>query len=332
MQISRREFNRLSALAGIACLGRVESEQEKTAVPVAVVKCNDRKQGIQKAVSLLEEANYAGKDVYLKGNYNSPDSFPATTHPESLRAVAEHIKSKGSQRIILAERSGMGSSREVLAKLGGLDLLKQLDIEFLPLEEMAAGDWQKMELPRSHWNDGIEIPKFITQKACVVQICNLKTHRFGAVFSASLKNSIGLIAKHSSIERKRNYMQELHTSRYQSQMIAEVNQTYAPELVIMDAIQVFVKGGPESGEVANPGIIAASKDRIALDAVGVAILQQFGAQTLRDQGPIFEQEQLKRAVELKLGVQSAKDIQLLTDDKDSRFIATKIENLLKEFQ
>jgi uncharacterized protein (DUF362 family) len=331
MTISRREFNRLSALAGIACLGRMEDEQGKPAVPVAIVKCSDRKQGIHKAVSLLGEMSFAGKEVYLKCNYNSPDPFPATTHPDALRTAAELIRSKGSPKIILAERSGMGASREILVKLGTIDLLRQLDITFLPLEELAGSDWQKVELPGSHWNDGIEIPKFIAQKACIVQICNLKTHRFGGVFSASLKNSIGLIAKHSSIDRQRNYMQELHASRYQCQMIAEVNQVYVPELVIMDAIQVFAKGGPESGEVANPGIVAASRDRVALDAVGVAILQQFGAKTLMDQGPIFEQEQLKRAVELKLGVPSAKDIQLLLEDKDSRFVAAKLESMLQEF-
>jgi uncharacterized protein (DUF362 family) len=331
MQISRRRFNRLSALAGFACLGRMEDDQDKTVVPVAIVKNADRKQGIQKAISLLGEMSFAGKEVYLKCSYNSPDPFPASTHPDSLRAAVEILRSKGSPKIILAERSGMGLSREILTKLGTLDLLRQLDVAFLPLEELAVLDWQKIELPGSHWKDGIEIPKFLAQKACVVQVCNLKTHRFGGLFSASLKNSIGLIAKYSPVDRQRNYMQELHSSRYQCQMIAEVNQVYSPELVIMDAMQIFVKGGPESGDLAEPGIIAASKDRVALDAVGVAILQHFGAQTLMDQGTAFEPEQLKRAVELKLGVQSAKEIKLLSDDRESRSMALKLESLLSEF-
>jgi uncharacterized protein (DUF362 family) len=332
MQISRRKFNHLSALAGIACLGGVKDEPGKTVVPVAIVKGTNRRQCIQKAVSLLGEVDFRGKDVYLKCSYNSADSYPATTHPEALGAAAELIRSKGGRSITLPERSGMGLSREILEKLGTLELLRQLDIAFLPLEEMAAGDWQKMDLPGSHWKDGIEVPKFLTQKACVVQLCNLKTHRFGGQFSASLKNSIGLIAKHAPADRKRNYMKELHISRYQCQMIAEVNQVYSPELVIMDAMQVFVKGGPESGELASPGIIAAARDRVALDAVGVALLQHLGAQTLLDQGAAFEQEQLKRAVELKLGVQSPKDIHLRTENKETLFLADKLLNLLNEFQ
>jgi uncharacterized protein (DUF362 family) len=111
-------------------------------------------------------------------------------------------------------------------------------------------------------------------------------------------------------------------------MIAEVNQAYSPDLVIMDAIQVFIKGGPESGELACPEIIAASRDRIALDAVGVAVLRHFGAGYPLNRGSVFEQPQLKRAVELGLGVKSGKGIRLLADDRDSRSTAAQLENLL----
>ena len=332
MKISRRRFNRLSALAGIACLGRMEAESNDASVPVAIVKTDNREQGIPKAVALLGEFSYKEKNVYLKCNYNSPDPYPATTHPEALRAAAEFIKSRGSQKIIVAERSGMGVTREVVEKLGALELMSQLGLGFLPLEELAAGDWKRMNLPGSNWKNGVEIPDFLAQKPCVVQVCNLKTHRFGGEFSASLKNSIGLIAKRSLTDPHWNYMEELHSSPYQCRMIAEVNQVYSPDLIIMDAIQVFKTGGPESGELASPGIIAASRDRVALDAVGLALLRHFGAPTLLNPDPVFEQEQLKRAVELKLGVQSEKEIKLLSEDTESRRIALKLESVLYESQ
>ena len=329
MQITRRDFNRLSALTGIAFLSRIPDETHAAKTPVAIVKTTDRSSGFRKAVELLGEPSYEGKDVYLKCSYNSPDPYPATTHPEALRAAVEYIKTKGGRKIILAERSGMGPTREVLERLKTLDIIRQLGIAFLPLEELAAGEWQRMDLPGSHWTAGVEIPVFLAQKPCIVQVCNLKTHRFGGQFSASLKNSIGLIAKYSSIKRH-NYMSELHGSRYQCGMIAEVNQLYSPDLIIMDAIEVFVKGGPESGELAYPEVVAASRDRVALDSVGVALLRHFGAESPLNRGAIFEQEQLKRAVELGLGVKSGKEIQLLADDKESCSMAAQLENSLKE--
>jgi uncharacterized protein (DUF362 family) len=138
------------------------------------------------------------------------------------------------------------------------------------------------------------------------------------------------MAKYSQKDAQRNYMRELHSSPDQCRMIAEVNQIYAPALTIMDAVQAFIKGGPESGESADSRVIAASRDRVALDAVGLALLRHFGAGPPLNRGPIFDQQQIKRAVELGLGVRSAKGIRLVTDDKESRTFALRLETLLNE--
>jgi hypothetical protein len=86
----------------------------------------------------------------------------------------------------------------------------------------------------------------------------------------------------------------------------------------------------ESGELAYPEVVAASRDRVALDSVGVALLRHFGAESPLNRGAIFDQEQLKRAVELGLGVKTGKEIQFLADDKESRSMAAQLENALKE--
>lgn len=246
MKLTRREFNRLSAMAGISCISDIPNGLAATKSLVALVKTEDRKYGIPKAAALLGGADFQNKDVYLKGNYNSPNPFPATTHPETLQAAVQLIMQQGARSVILVERSGMGDTRQVLERLQATESIRNLGAVLLPLEEMAAEDWKHQELPGSHWGRGIEAPGFLLDGACVVQVCNLNTHRFGGQFSASLKNSIGLIAKY---DRKGtyNYMKELHASPDQCQMIAEVNQLYSPALVIMDAVQSFIDGGPESG-------------------------------------------------------------------------------------
>jgi len=331
MRCTRREFNRLSVLAGIAGLGGMKrQEEEKTRASVAIVKTTDREIGIARAVELLGDTDFAGKDVYLKCSYNSAHPFPATTHPESLSAAVRLLREKGSREITLVERSGMGLTREVMEKLGALERVRELEISFLPLEEMAANEWKRMDLPDSHWENGIEVPSLLSQESCVVQVCNLRTHRFGGEFSAALKNSIGLIAKHSSMNSQQNYMEELHASPYQCQMIAEINQIYSPQLLIMDVVQTFTGGGPESGQIADPGIIAASRDRVALDATGIAILRHFGAGFPLDRRGVFDQKQIKRSVELGLGVRSAQQIHLIAGDDESRILASRLKNLLDE--
>jgi len=371
MRLTRREFNRLSVLGGAALLneppepGEVllpmpdamedispeietlaeaseisEEQEEKDTVRVAIVKTADRENGIARAVALLGEMDFSGKDVYLKGSYNSPDPFPATTHPDALGAMARMLHGKGAGSVTLVERSGMGRTRDILEKLNVLTALKELDVSFRPLDELPADEWRHFAPAASHWPKGFAFPRFLMRNKCIVQLCNLKTHRFGGVFSASLKNSIGLVAKYAGDAKpglaekggKRpargwNYMKGLHASPYQGQMIAEANQAYTPELAVMDAVEVFVADGPERGESASPEIIAASRDRVALDAVGVAILIYAGA-NISISEHVFEQAQLKRAAELNLGVDSWEKIRVVSDNNADMLLAARLQGIL----
>jgi len=61
-------------------------------------------------------------------------------------------------------------------------------------------------------------------------------------------------------------------------MIAEINNHYNLDFVVMDGIKAFIIGGPDKGTLAEPNLLLASKDRVALDAVGTTILKMYGAQ------------------------------------------------------
>jgi uncharacterized protein (DUF362 family) len=101
-------------------------------------------------------------------------------------------------------------------------------------------------------------------------------------------------------------------------MIAEVNQAYKPSLIVMDAIEAFVDGGPMEGARKRADVFMAGTDRIAIDAAGLAILKDLGSNDAIMGKNIFEQEQLSRAVELGLGVSRPEDIGIVTGDEASR--------------
>ena len=67
---------------------------------------------------------------------------------------------------------------------------------------------------------------------------------------------------------------------------------------------------------------------MAMDAVGVALLRRWGTTPEVSQGPIFQQEQIARAVELGLGVSSPEEIELVTDDEESEAYAAEIRAIL----
>lgn len=295
---------------------------------VFIIKTPDRKTGVSKLLNQFDMDSFSGKYVAIKANYNSADPFPASTHIETLRAIVENINAAGAERITLAERSGMGDTREVLERMGVFALSKEIGFEAIVLDDIEKDGWIKFERDDTHWLRGFYLAKVFHDADKIVQTCCLKTHRFGGHFTLSMKNSVGMVAKRLP-GGMYDYMWELHGSPYQRQMIAEVNNYYNLDLVVMDGIKAFITGGPESGREVEPELLLASRDRVALDAVGVAILKMYGAKGKIRDADIFEQDQIKRAAKLGFGVQSPDEIRLTPLNDDSKADVEQIEQTLK---
>ena len=95
-------------------------------------------------------------------------------------------------------------------------------------------------------------------------------------------------------------------------------------LVVLDGVEAFVDQGPDTGKRVQAEVVLASRDRVAIDAVGVALLRYWGTTPEVSQGAVFEQAQIARAVELGLGVTRPQDIELLTGDPASAAYAAQI--------
>ena len=271
---------------------------------------------------------FSEDEVALKANFNSADPFPASTHIDTLHAIVKKLNEVDIAGLTLAERSGMGNTRQVLEKMGVFELSDKLGFKIVVLDEEDRDKWVKIEKDGTHWVKGFYIPKLFLESDKVVQTCCLKTHRFGGHFTLSLKNSVGIVAKKLP-NGLYNYMAELHVSPYQRIMIAEINQHYNVDMIIMDAISAFITKGPEQGEVVEPDLILASSDQVAIDAVGVAILRNYGVKTNINNGPIFELDQIKRASELDIGVKSAQEIELVPLNEEAHSDAESIIKTLK---
>jgi uncharacterized protein (DUF362 family) len=295
---------------------------------VYIIKTDDRAKGTAALLQKIGLQDYKEKKVAIKANYNSADPFPASTHLDTLKAIVESIKAAGADEIVLGERSGMGETREVLEEMGVFELAKEAGFEAVVLDELGKDGWVKFEHQGTHWLRGFYMAKMFHDADKIVQTCCLKTHRFGGHFTLSMKNSVGLVAKRvpGGIY---DYMWELHGSPFQRQMIAEINQQYNIDFVIMDGIKAFTTGGPEKGTTVEPNLLLASRDRVAIDAVGVAILKMYGAKGKVGEEPVFEQDQLKRAAELGFGVKSAEEITVVPLNVESQEDAQRIERVLK---
>lgn len=332
--MNRRKFLAdLGAVGGLVLasplLGACHSTNgQKQVARVAFVKTTDRAKGVARAVGLLRLSSFKGKDLFIKPNYNSADATPGSTHNDTLVSLVQKLREMGAGPLTIGDRSGMGVTREVMEAKDIFKLAKEMNLKTVIFDEMEAQDWEVIK-PQAgaHWPKGFAIPKAVKRAGAVVQTCCLKTHRYGGHFTLSLKNSVGLAAKFFPGDSY-NFMRELHSSPNQRRMIAEINAVYRPDLIVMDGVEAFTTGGPDNGKKVASGVILASTDRVAIDAVGVAILRHFGTTEEVSRGAIFSQEQIARAVELNLGVSSPAEIELVTGDTDSAAYASKIRAVL----
>jgi len=279
---------------------------------VSVVSTENRIEGVRKAISLLQVNPLAGKNVVIKPNFNSADSAPGSTHIDTLRALVQTIKEMGARSITLAERSGPGlPTRQVMENKSVLSLAEELEFEIVDLEGIGDNEWVHVHPEKSHWSNGFHFPKVFVEAEAIVQTCCLKTHAYGGHFTMSLKNSVGMVPRAGY-----PYMGELHSSPHQREMIAEINTAYKTDLVVLDGVEVFIDGGPATGTRVNANVMIAGTDRVAIDAVGVAILRTYDTTPEVRKGKVFEQDQIARAATLGIGVKSVAEIELVADDTD----------------
>jgi uncharacterized protein (DUF362 family) len=288
---------------------------------VSLVKTQDRKSGIRKALELLYINPVKGKDVLLKPNFNTADPFPGSTHNDTLIHLISCLKRMDAKSITIGERSGPPDTASVLQEKGIYSLCEKLSVGLINFEELPTGEWIRIKPKKSHWKNGFDVANPVLNSECIVTTCCLKTHAYGGEFTMSLKLSVG-------ITHKRN-MRELHTSFFSiRKMIAEINQVYTPSLIVLDAIEAFVDGGPMKGTRKRADVILAGTDRIAIDAVGLAILKQIGSNKNIMKKNIFEQEQISRAVELGIGIKSPYEIELIAEDPESKKYAEVLTPIL----
>ena len=323
--IGRRDFVRATA-AGLGLpmvgrdglIGRLAPRRSR----VALVRTADRQHGVAEVLKLFNPAGLAGKRVVVKPNFNTADDAPGSTHADTLSQLVRELHERDARGVTVGESSGPPATRGVMEQKGIFDLARDLRFDVVNFDEIPDSDWMPFGAGSTHWPEGFHLPRLVVDSEYVVSTCCLKTHGYGGVFTMSLKLSVGLTPK--PIRRS------MHRSPDMRRMIAELNTGYRPRLIVLDGVAAFTDGGPSRGTLKQGNVVIAGDDRVAVDAVGLAVLKELGANDAIMGRRIFEQEQIARAVELGLGVSGPREIELVTADAESRGYAGRLERILAE--
>jgi uncharacterized protein (DUF362 family) len=327
MKITRRDFLKYTGVAGAYFSGmNGGSVMANRLSRVVLLKTGNRREGVKKSLEALGVNPCRGKDVLIKPNFNTADLTPGSTHNDTLVGLVEKVWEMGAKSISLGERS-YPPTREVMEAKGILPLLGKMDVRVINFDDLKEKDWMEFKPKKTHWADGFRVARPILDSECLISTGCLKTHQYGGIFTLSMKLHVGVVptSRHGY-----DYMRQLHSSPHQRKMIAEINEPFKPQLVILDGVEAFVDGGPATGKRARGEVFLSSTDRVAIDAAGVAILKLLGSNESIMRPRIFEQEQIARAVELGLGAASSSEIELAAADEDSHDLRDRAAAILSQ--
>jgi uncharacterized protein (DUF362 family) len=289
---------------------------------VGVVRNKNIIQSVRTAVLLASGLKIKkNSTVLIRPNANTADYPPGSTNPEVLKGAIRAVKEYDPAKIIVAEKS--------MTTLDTLRVMKHLGLyqaaESEGVDEILSFDdleWKKVRPDKaSSWPQGFSVPDIFDEIDYAIALPIVKTH-WTALFTMGLKSQISI----TSNGDRRQLPHGQNNDELFGNMIAEANLVYKPDFYISDATKCFVTDGPNIGTLREPGLVIATSDVIANDVVGLALLKTLGTIDEIQNRSVWEQPQIRRAVELGLGVKSRSDIQIISEGvKEIKNIENNLE-------
>jgi uncharacterized protein (DUF362 family) len=229
----------------------------------------DIRLAIEEAVALMGNLSQVigkGDRVLVKPNFNSPDPFPASTDLAFLQGVIELMLEAGA-KVTIGESSGgvWRPTGKVFSQLGLPELARRLGVELIAFEDRA-NDWLEVRINGDYLSKVI-MPRSAYEADRIVYLPCMKTHNLAA-FSGAIKLAFGFVAP----GQRRGF----HLGHLQEKL-AEISLCWQPDLIVMDGRKAFVSGGPAKGQLAEPGLVLASGDLIAIDVEAMKVLLEYRA-------------------------------------------------------
>jgi len=275
--MTRRRFLKIVGLAGLTgwvgtsfgVFSRVLRWFDRSRSRVSLVACDGYSRDLRRRLELCWDLapgpSVRGLAVVLKPNVvDFTRGLPINTDPRFLGALVDLIRERGAKSIVIAE--GPGNRRDIETVLGesGLsDVLSARRVRFVDLNTDDVGPASVVTIPPalSSRLSGLVLPRTIVSADLVISVAKMKTHHWTGV-TLSMKNLFGVVPG-SIYGWPKNI---LHWNGIDRSVI-ELFQTVRPAFGLVDGIVGMEGDGPLLGTSRETGLILASQDLVALDAV-----------------------------------------------------------------
>ena len=200
-----------------------------------------------------------GKSVLIKPNVlrASKPEEAITTHPAVLSAVVEKIESMEAASIVVGDNPGLvgyGANEESFRKSG---LLQAARGHY----QNIGNDSRKVDF-NPDFMPSVGISRAILDADIVISLPKFKTHGLSIVTGA-IKNSFGFLpgAQKANLHKAAGCAERFH------EMLVDVFRLRVPDLFLVDAVVGMEGNGPAGPDLRNIGLVLASDNGVALDAV-----------------------------------------------------------------
>ena len=232
-------------------------EYDRASLCMSLEKALERLGGLDKVIK-------PGDRVFVKINHLSPSSNPERaiiTHPVFVEVVLELLKNISTDITVGDDiDSEDGDEFQVsgfrqMCKRAGARLINLREEGFVEIE------------CQGRILDKVYLSSVILNADIIINLPKLKTHSL-TLFTGAVKNMYGVIPGgfrrrfHGEYIRKEDF----------TQVITDIFAAARPHLTIMDGIVAMEGDGPAAGSARRLGVILASRDAVAVDAVATKII------------------------------------------------------------
>ena len=200
-----------------------------------------------------------GKSVLIKPNVlrASEAREGIVTHPAVLGAVVEKVESMGPANLVVGDNPGLfdyGANEKSFEATGLMAAAKgyyqnigndSIQVDFNP-------DF----MPK------VSLSRIVLEADVIISLPKFKTHGL-TVITGAMKNSYGFLpgAQKAKLHQAAGSPVRFH------EVVAEVFRLRVPDFFLMDAVVGMEGNGPASPDLREVGLILASDNAVALDAV-----------------------------------------------------------------
>ncbi|MGB8991294.1 MAG: DUF362 domain-containing protein [Desulfobaccales bacterium] len=216
------------------------------------------RQAVDRAFELFP-LELRGKSVLIKPNVlrASEAGEGIVTHPAVLRAVVEKVETLGPASIVVGDNPGlfsyganeasfqqtglMAAAKGYYQNIGNDSLQVDFNPDFMPV---------------------VSLSRIVLEADVIISLPKFKTHGL-TVITGAIKNSYGLLpgAQKAKLHQAAGSPARFH------EVVVEVFRLRVPDFFLMDAVVGMEGNGPASPDLREVGLILASDNAVALDAV-----------------------------------------------------------------